>query len=265
MQGRVMPILKGVSREIAAEFLSTFILIVFGLGVVAQVVLSGESNGNYLSINLAWGLAVAMGTFVGGSVSGAHMNPAVTIALAIHRRFPWKRVPAFCGAQFVGAFLASLVVYFTYREALDHFDGGVRQIMGSQATAGIWATYPQAFLSTFPGGFVDQFVGTALLIVLIFALSDKRNNGGPYTPILVGLGVVLIGMTFGYNAGYAINPARDLGPRLFTALAGWGPGVFSACNHWWWVPVTSPILGAVAGGYVYDFLITRHQREPSIA
>ncbi len=259
-----MPVLKGVSRELAAEMLSTFILVVFGLGVVAQVVLSGQSNGTYLSINMGWGLAVAMGAFVGGSISGAHMNPAVTIALAVHRRFSWSKVAPYCIAQFVGAMVASTVVYFTYREALDHFDGGARQVGGALGTAGIWATYPQAFLSTFPGGFIDQFVGTALLMILVLALSDKRNNVGAFAPLLVGLGVMLIGMTFGFNAGYAINPVRDLAPRLFTAIAGWGPGVFSASNYWCWVPVIAPIVGAVFGGAVYDALITRHSATISV-
>ena len=260
-----MPILKGIGRELAAEFLSTFILVVFGVGVVAQVVLSGQTNGNYLSINVAWGLAVAMGAFIGGSVSGAHMNPAITIALAVHRRFPWRKVLSYCGVQFLAAICASIVVYFTYHEALNYFDGGIRQIDGLRGTAGIWATYPQTFLSTFPGGFIDQFVGTALLVILVFALSDKRNNVGAFAPLLIGLSVVLIGMTFGFNSGYAINPARDLGPRIFTAVCGWGNGVFSASDHWWWVPVIAPILGAIGGGFVYDLLITRHQSEPSLA
>ena len=130
---------------------------------------------------------------------------------------------------------------------------------GDKATAGIFATYPQPFLSAVPGGFVDQVVGTALLLLVIFALGDRRN-AGPASggPVLVGALVVLIGMTFGFNAGYAINPARDLGPRLFTAIAGWGSEVFRAGGGWWWVPIVAPCLGALLGGFVYDRLITRH-------
>ena len=151
------------------------------------------------------------------------------------------------------------VTFLTYREAFDHFDGGVRQVAGEKATAGIFATYPQPFLSAVPGGFVDQVVGTALLLLVIFALGDRRN-AGPASggPVLVGALVVLIGMTFGFNAGYAINPARDLGPRLFTAIAGWGSEVFRAGGGWWWVPIVAPCLGALLGGFVYDRLITRH-------
>jgi MIP family channel proteins len=246
-------------REAAAEFLGTFTLIAFGVAVVAQVVLGKESHGEYLSINLGWGLAVTMGAYVAGGISGAHLNPAVTLGLAVHRGFPWRKVLPYCVAQLAGAFAASALVYFTYHEALDHFDGGTRQVIGATATAGIWATYPQDFLSTFPGGFVDQVVGTALLMMVIFALTDQRNMGLPaaLSPVLVGLCVLLIGMTYGLNAGYAINPARDFGPRLFTYLAGWGDEVFTADNHWWWVPIVGPCVGAVLGGWVYDLAITK--------
>jgi MIP family channel proteins len=252
--------LRGTARAVAAELLGTFVLIVFGLGVVAQFVLGGGANGQYLSVNLGWGLAVTMGIYVSAGISGAHLNPAVTLALALRRGFSWSKVGPYIAAQFAGAFLASVVVFITYHEALDRFDGGVRQIGGALGTAGIWATYPQAFLSAFPGGVIDQIVGTALLVGVIFALSDARNFAPPerLTPVLVGLLVMLIGATFGYNAGYAINPARDLAPRLFTAMAGWGGGVFTAGNGWWWVPVVGPCIGGVLGGYVYDLVITNH-------
>ena len=240
-------------RELLAEFFGTFILIVFGVGVVAQVVLSRQTAGSYLSINIAWGLAVTMGCYVSAGVTGAHLNPAVTLALAAHRRFPWHKVAAYSLAQLAGAFLASAVVFITYREAIGAFDGGVRQVLGPQGTAGIWATYPQPFLSTF-GGVVDQIVGTALLVAVIFGITDSRNSPAPagLAPVVVGLVVVLIGATFGFNAGYAINPARDFGPRLFTAIAGWGGEVFRAGNGWWWVPIVGPCVGGVLGGWMYD-------------
>jgi MIP family channel proteins len=248
-----------LAREMAAEFLGTFILIMIGSGVVAQVVLSGGSAGNYLSINLAWGIAVTMAVYVAGGVSGAHLNPAVTVALAVHRKFAWHKVLPYSIAQTVGAFTASAVVFAVYREALNNFDGGVRQISGAHGTAGIWATYPQPFLSTFPGGFIDQVAGTALLVLLVLALVDDKNlaPAANILPILVGLAVVVIGQAFGFNAGYAINPARDFGPRMFTAIAGWGTDVFRAGNHWWWVPIVAPLIGGIVGGYVYDVFITR--------
>jgi MIP family channel proteins len=247
----------GTGREAMAEFLGTFVLIGFGAGVVAQTVLSRQAAGSMLSINIAWGLAVTMGCYVAGGVSGAHLNPAVTLALAVHRSFPWNKVAPYVAAQVAGAFAASALVFVTYREALSAFDGGIRQVSGPLATAGIWATYPQAFLSTFPGGFIDQVVGTALLVGVIFGISDARNTPPPagLAPVVVGLLVVLIGASFGFNSGYAINPARDFGPRLFTAVAGWGSEVFRAGNGWWWVPVVAPLIGGVLGGWTYDLLI----------
>ena len=248
---------RALLRELLAEFFGTFVLIVFGVGVVAQVLLSRQTAGTYLSINIGWGLAVAMGCYVCAGVTGAHLNPAVTLALAAHRRFPWTRVLPYSIAQTLGAFAASAVVFVTYHEALNAFDGGVRQVAGPQGTAGIWATYPQAFLSAFPGGFIDQIVGTALLVAVIFGITDRRNAAAPpgLVPIVVGLLVTLIGATFGLNAGYAINPARDLGPRLFTLVAGWGTDVFRAGGGWWWVPILGPLAGGVLGGWLYDVFV----------
>lgn len=257
--------LRGTAREAAAEFLGTFILMVFGIGVVAQVVLSDKQNGEYLSINFGWGVAVTMAVYVAGGISGAHINPAVTLALAVHRKFPWSKVLPYVLAQFAGAFVASMLVYLTYYEALNAFDGGARAVTGDTATAGIWATYPQPFLSTVPGGLVDQIVGTALLLVLVFALGDLRNLApqSNLAPLLVGGAVFLIGMTFGFNSGYAINPARDFSPRLFTAIAGWGADVFRAGNGlpWWWVPIVGPCIGGVLGGYAYELLIGSHHPD----
>ena len=240
-----------------AEFLGTFVLIVFGCGVVAQFVLSNGTAGSALSINIAWGLAVTMGCYVSAGVTGAHLNPAVTLALAVHRRFPWGKVLPYSLAQLAGAFVASVVVFVTYHEAINAFDGGVRQVLGAQGTAFIWATYPRPFLSTFPGGFIDQVVGTALLVGVIFGITDSRNSPAPagLAPVVVGLLVVVIGATFGFNSGYAINPARDFGPRLFTFVAGWGGEVFRAGHAWWWVPIVAPCVGGVIGGWVYDLCV----------
>lgn len=243
-------------REALAEFLGTTLLLTFGLGVVAQTVLSSNGAGSPLGIHLCWGLAVIMGVYASAGVSGAHLNPAVTLALAVRRGFPWSRVGPYVLAQVLGAFAGAAIVYVTYREAFAAYDGGVRQILGAQGTAGIFATYPAAYLSTL-GGFVDQVVGTALLVAVVFALGDERNAPPPaaLAPVLVGLCVMAIGMAFGVNAGYAINPARDFGPRLFTALAGWGSGVFTAAHGYWWVPIVAPCVGGVLGGTLYDLCI----------
>ncbi|BCS34436.1 aquaporin [Luteitalea sp. TBR-22] len=246
-------------REALAEFLGTALLLTFGLGVVAQTVTSGGAAGSPLGIHLCWGLAVILGVYASAGVSGAHLNPAVTLALAVRRGFPWSKVGPYVVAQLLGAFVGAAVVYLTYREAITAFDGGMRQVLGPHGTAGIFATYPAPYLSIL-GGVIDQIVGTALLVAMVFAISDERNAppAASLAPVFVGLTVMAIGMGFGANAGYAINPARDFGPRLFTALAGWGGGVFTAGNGWWWVPVVAPCIGAVLGGTVYDLLIRAH-------
>lgn len=255
--------LKGTPREAAAEFFGTLILIAFGVGVVAQTVLSKNANGSVLSINIAWGIAVMLGIYTAGGVSGAHLNPAVTVALAVHRQFPWSKVLPYTIAQIAGAFAGAALVFVTYREAIGAFDGGMRMVEGATATAGIFATYPQSYLSI-AGGFVDQVVGTMLLMAGVLAVTDQKNVAPPawLTGPLVGLLVVGIGMAFGFNAGYAINPARDFGPRLFTFVAGWGPDVFSAGNGWWWVPIVAPIIGALLGAFLYDLFVNKHHVAP---
>lgn len=247
-----------LKRELYAEFLGTLVLIAFGAGVVAQVVLSNNGNGTYLSINLAWGFAVTMGIYVAGGVSGAHLNPAVTLALAFRRDIPWSKVLPYFVAQIAGAFAGAALAFFVYREAFNAFDNGTRQMN----TASIFATYPSKHLTAFgglSGGLIDQIIGTALLLLVIRAIGDARNNpAGNLGPIAIGFLVMVIGMAFGFNAGYAINPARDFGPRLFTAVAGWGFEVFRANNFYFWVPIAGPLIGGPLGSFVYDALIGKH-------
>lgn len=244
-----------LKRELFAEFLGTLVLITFGTAVVAQVLLSKEKNGQYLSINLAWGLGVTMAVYVAGGVTGAHLNPAVTLAMAMRRALSWRKVLLYWVAQTAGAFAGAAVTFLLYRDAFNAFDGGTRQM----ATAGIFATYPQPYLTTV-GGLLDQIIGTAFLLLVICAIGDGRNlaPSGNLGPLIVGLLVVLIGMTMGFNCGYAINPARDLGPRLFTLVAGWGGEVFRAGNYWFWVPIIGPLIGGVLGARVYDLMIGRY-------
>jgi MIP family channel proteins len=255
--------LRGTVREAAAEFFGTFILIAFGIGVVAQRVLSHDANGSYLAVTLGWGLAVMFGVYIAAGVSGAHLNPAITVALAIGRGFAWSKVGPYVAAQVLGAFVAAAMVYLTYREAFAAFDGGLRQIDGALGTAGVFATYPSPHLSLL-GGLVDQIVGTALLMIGVLAVTDARNAAPPgwLVPVLVGGLVIAIGVAFGFNAGYAINPARDFGPRLFTAVAGWGSGVFTAAGGWSWVPIAGPALGAPLGLAAYDLFVARHHPRP---
>ncbi len=246
--------MNSMKRELYAEFLGTFVLIAFGAGVVAQNVLSKGANGSYLAINLAWGFAVTMGIYIAGGVSGAHLNPAVSFALATRKDFPWAKVLPYSLAQIAGAFCGAALVFLVYREGFNAFDGGTR----TMETAGIFATYPGGHLSTL-GGLIDQIAGTALLMMVIRGIGDTRNHQtGNLGPMAVGFLVMVIGMAFGFNAGYAINPARDLGPRLFTAVAGWGPEVFRANHNYFWVPIVGPLVGGALGVWIYDLFVGKH-------
>lgn len=250
-----------LAREGLAEFLGSFILIIFGNGAVAEVVLSkkvGPVN-DFFSINIAYGLAVAFGVYVAGGVSGGHLNPAVTLAMACLGRLKWRKVPIYFLAQYLGCFVASAVLYCIYYDALNMHDGGIRitNTSNENVTAGIFASYPQEHVS-WQNGLVDQIFATSFLLIGIMALTDERNMA-PHkgvVPILVGLLVTAIGLSYGYNCGYPINPARDLGPRIFTAIAGWGVEPFSFRNHnWFWIPVIGPHLGGLLGVAIYQLFI----------
>ncbi|XP_038071359.1 aquaporin-7-like [Patiria miniata] len=247
-------------KEFLAEFLGTFVLMLFGDGNVAQSVLSREAYGDFLSINLGWWVAVTMGIYASAGISGGHINPAVSLALAVVGKFSWKKLPVYVLAQFIGAFAASACLYGVYLDALNAFDGGNRMVLGVNASAMIWATYPQEYL-TLQGGLGDQILGTALLMLSVLAITDKRNNGAPagMVAIMVGLSVLGIGLSFGSNCGYAINPARDFPPRLFTYCAGWGTEVWTPRGmHWWFVPIVGPCIGAIGGALLYILCVEAH-------
>lgn len=244
--------------ECAAEFFGTMVLIVIGCGVVAMVVLFGTGtpgeivNGGFTNITLAWGLGVTMGVYTAGRISGAHLNPAVTISVAVFRGFPWSKVLPYCIAQIAGAFCAAAVVFLNYRHAFERFDPMLER------TAGVFSTFP-----TFPNapaaGFFDQVIGTAILLFLIMAIGDERNMapGSNLMPLMIGLIVVAIGMSFGGLHGYAINPARDFGPRLLTMVAGFKNNGLTDGSGVFWVPIVGPILGGILGTALYDYGVRR--------
>jgi glycerol uptake facilitator protein len=251
----------GLVAELVAEFLGTFVLILFGNGVVAMVVLfptksPGEViHGGFTNITLGWGLAVTMGIYIAGRISGAHLNPAVTLAVAVFRKFPWPKVVPYSVAQTAGAFAAAALVYWNYLPAFHHVDPQLEN------TAGVFTTFP-AFPGLPQAGFLDQLIGTGLLVLLVFAITDEFNAppGANLTPVLVGLVVVAIGMSFGGMHGYAINPARDFGPRLFTVVAGFRNNGITDGSRVWWVPVAAPLIGGLIGAALYDFGIRRYLR-----
>jgi glycerol uptake facilitator protein len=253
-----------LTAELIAEFLGTFVLILFGTGVVAMVVLfptnsPGETiHGGYTNITLGWGLAVTMGIYIAGKISGAHLNPAVTLAFALFRGFPWRKVVPYSIAQTAGAFAAAALVFWDYLPAFHRVDPQL------QRTAGIFTTFP-AFPDLPQAGFLDQLIGTGLLVLLIFAIIDEFNipPGANLAPALIGLVVVAIGMSFGGMHGYPINPARDFGPRLFTVVAGFRNNGLTDGAHVWWIPVVAPLLGGLAGAALYDFGIRRFLQKPA--
>ncbi|CAH1797305.1 unnamed protein product [Owenia fusiformis] len=256
-----------LGRETLAEFIGTFILLLIGDGSVAQSVLSRNASGAYLSVNLAWGLAVTMGVFFAGGVSGGHINPAVSLTNCILGRLPWFKLLPYMLAQYLGAFTAAAVVFAVYNDALNNFDGGVRITgYGANATAGIFSTFPKEYVSTWTG-LGDQIVGTALLVGCIQAITDK-NNFSPsdrgIKAISIGFVVLAIGLSLGHNCGYAINPARDLGPRILTSIAGWGVSPFSFRNYnWFWVPIVGPHIGAILGAWMYLLFSGIHSENDS--
>ncbi|RXM92564.1 Aquaporin-3 [Acipenser ruthenus] len=166
-------------------------------------------------------------------------------------------MPVYFLAQTVGAFLGAGVIFGMYFDALWFF--GNDNLLVSNGTAGIFATYPSQHL-TLLNGFFDQMIGTAALIVCLLAIVDPYNNPIPrgLEAFTVGFVVLVIGLSMGFNSGYAVNPARDFGPRLFTAIAGWGTEVFTTGPHWWLVPIFAPFLGAVIGVLVYQFMVGFH-------
>ncbi|XP_073433283.1 aquaporin-3-like [Dendrobates tinctorius] len=246
-------------RRGLAEFLGTVILILFGCGSVAQMELSGFAKAQFLSVNMAFGFAVTAGAYVCAGVSGAHLNPAVSFSLFLLKKTTWKLMLVYWLAQFLGAFIGACLVFALYFDAFYVYSGGNFTVHGPQATAGIFASYPSEHLSAI-NGLADQAIATAALMVCLLAIIDEKNNAAPrgLQPFVIGLIVLLVGLSMGFNCGYPINPARDLAPRIFTAFAGWGMEVFRAGGHWWWVPVVGPMMGGVIGTFVYDLLIGIH-------
>ncbi|MCM4076201.1 MIP/aquaporin family protein [Paractinoplanes hotanensis] len=245
----------GIVAELAAEFAGTMILILFGVGVVAQV--AGAGIGDHDSIAWAWGLGVVLGVYVAGRVSGAHLNPAVTVALAVFKGFEWRKVLPYSLAQFLGAFVAALIVRWNYTEVLHAADPGL-----TIKTQGVFSTLPGN--GTLPvgewGAFRDQIIGTAILLFLILAVTDALGTPpqANLAPFIIGLIVVGIGMAWGTNAGYAINPARDFGPRLASFLTGYGGAFRDQTGYlYFWIPIVAPIIGGVLGAGLYQGLVGR--------
>jgi glycerol uptake facilitator protein len=257
---------KSLGMELVGEVFGTFVLILLGDGVVANVGLAPRLAGtayNWNTITIGWAFAVIVAVYISGGVSGAHLNPAVTLALAVKRGFAWGKVAPFMVAQVVGAFLGAAGVYLVYREGLV-----------SAGLPNVWCTGPGGiFDSTFWGSagltvknvgsysmlnaFIAEVIGTMVLLWGILASGDSKNLGLMHNmgPFLVGGTVLAVGLSLGGPSGYAINPARDFGPRLFGTLVG-TTGLFSNI-YWLIVPIIGPLVGGAIAPFLYDWFVSR--------
>ncbi len=246
-----------------SEFIGTLILILLGDGVVANVVLNKTkgNNGGWIVITAGWGFAVAMAVYAVGRISGAHINPAVTVGLAAIGAFEWSMVPGYLIAQLLGAFTGGILVWLAY---LPHW----RATESQEGKLAVFCTGP-AIRNT-PGNFICEVIGTAMLLFGVLAIAANAQQissvaqvpevnlsivfSSGIQPMLVGILVFSIGLSLGGPTGYAINPARDLGPRIAHAMipvAGKGNSDWSYS----WIPVLAPILGGILGAWLYKLLL----------
>ena len=267
----------GLTGELMAEFFGTFILVLGGDGVVANVGLAPRlaSQGyDWNTIAWGWGLSVMVAVYVAGGVTGAHINPAVTFAMAVKRGFAWAKVLPYWIAQVVGAFVGALGVYLVYQQGL--VAAGMPNVWctgpGSLWDMSFWGATVET--ATNMGGypiwnaFLAEVFGTMMLLWGVVSFFDDRNWGQSivsFAPIVIGLVVVTVGLTLGGPSGYAINPARDLGPRIFGTLVG-TTGLWDSL-YWLIVPVIGPLVGGALGVILYDVFITPYlpakEQEPS--
>ncbi|MGL4545143.1 MAG: MIP/aquaporin family protein [Plesiomonas sp.] len=252
-----------LTAQCTAEFIGTGLLIFFGLGCVAAANLAGATMSLW-EISIIWGVGVAMAIYLTAGVSGAHLNPAVTIALWLFACFDRKRVIPFIIAQIAGAFCAAALIYFLYGNLFANFEAThniVRGSVESLQTAGVFSTYPHAAISV-GHAFVVELVITAVLMALIMALTDDGNGlpRGPMAPLLIGLVIAVIGGAMGPLTGFAMNPARDFGPKLLAFLAGWGDIALTGGRDipYFIIPILAPIVGACLGAAGYRAMIGRN-------
>lgn len=249
-------------RECLGEAMGTFILVIFITGSSFQLTFS-EDKTNPLAAYLGGSVGVVLAFYMCGGVSGGCFNPAVSLALCLSGKRPWSMYPWHVVGQMLGAFVAATLAYSVYSDALDAFDGGTRVLLGANGTATIFCSFPKEYLSI-TQGFGDSALATFLLIICALSVVDKKNMDAPawLYPISIGLVVLAIVCGFGHNSGATINPAKDLAPRLFIFMAGWGKEAFSYREYnWFWVPIVAPLVGSVCATFVYWLFIENHWPE----
>ncbi|GAB3422403.1 glycerol uptake facilitator protein GlpF [Erwinia aphidicola] len=252
--------LKG---QCIAEFLGTATIIFFGAGCVAAMKLAGASFGQW-EISIIWGIAVSMAVYLSAGISGAHLNPAVTVALWLFANFEGRKVIPYTLAQVAGAFCSAALVYGLYYNLFLDYEQTHQMVRGSVESldlAGIFSTYPNPHIGV-GQAFLVEIVITAVMMGLIMALTDDGNGlpRGPMAPLLIGLLIAVIGGAMGPLTGFALNPARDFGPKLFAWVAGWGNVAFTGARDipYFLVPIFGPLVGASLGAFGYRALIANN-------
>lgn len=230
-----------------AEFLGTMILILLGDGVVANVSLkkSKAEGSGWIVVATGWGLAVAMAAYITGWVSGAHINPALTIGMAVVGDISWSLVPGYIISQVLGAMVGAFLVYLSFR---DHFAA----TDDADAKLGVFSTAPA--IRNLKWNFITEVIGTAMLVVGIMGINNGNNEVGALSALLAGFLVWSIGLSIGGPTGYAINPARDLGPRIAHAILPI-PGKRDSDWGYALIPIVGPIVGGVIGALIYQFVL----------
>ncbi|MBK1878073.1 MIP/aquaporin family protein [Pelagicoccus mobilis] len=261
------------STAFLGELVGTFILVFFGCGSVAAAVAMGAQIGLF-QVAIVWGFGVCIAILLTGAKSGAHINPAITLAFATVRDFPWRRVPLYITAQFLGAFIAAAVLYSLFSGGIALFEssnGIVRGEPGSEASAMMFGEfYPNPGGAAFTTGALEhitttqallaEFVGTAMLAFAVFGFTDPKNSGiqAKHVPYAIGATLTALISLLAPISQAGFNPARDFAPRLFSSLAGWGSYPFEILGHGWLtVYILAPIAGAITGAYLQKILLSR--------
>lgn len=271
---------KRIAQLYLAEFIGTFILVFFGVGAVHAVVLTGAQSGLW-GVALVWGVAISMAIYALGALSGAHLNPALTLAFAAWRGFPRRRVIPYILAQLAGAFAAAATLYVLFHGFLEHFEAVhklVRGGAGSELSAQVYGEYfpnpgIRAALKasdgviTLPVAMLAEALGTAFLAFFVFAVTDERHAErlrGSFAAPLIGLMAALIIAVVAPLTQAGLNPARDFGPRLFAYLMGWGRvAIPGPRGGFFMVYILAPIVGGMSGGAVYELLIKPVYMKPA--
>lgn len=249
---------KRLFGELVAEFVAVAIIILFGDGVASMYTLYDPSpyKTAYWGVCIVWGLGVTVAIYCTGAISGTHANPGVTIALALFRGFSWKKVIPYSVAQVAGGVFGAILVYALFQPVIDHYNMAHHLTRaGDGGASGVFFTHPGDYV-TVGHAFLDETILTAMLVFGIFGITCQFNTLAPQAnsgALMIGLLVACIGASAGYLDAWAINPARDFGPRLFCFFAGWGTSAIPAPGNYWYVPIVAPILGAVIGGGAYHY------------